>query len=307
MATKKYKKQVYLGAKAFGIGLMNLPQFFVKNIGTPTNDIEIAVVAQQRSGHHAIINWMRCNMNVPSVFINNCYSVGNPLLFNQSANQIVPPDIQEKPFDLDKEQKGKLTFKSCLIYNYEDQRLPYIKFYQHKINRVAWLGKSRRFYKVLIIRDPFNLLASKLKWSKGKQNAPSLANLFFIKNQWKRYAKYYLEHYKQDNHIVCIDYNSWFAKEAMQKKYAEQLGLASYNKGLKKVSQYGPKEQITSFDSWKKGTDAQNMKVMERWQFFQEDENYLKLIADKELIELSQELYADFSAVAEAIDFAKQL
>lgn len=305
-SNKNYGKQLVLGGRAIGMSLSNVPSYLLNSIKKPVNDVEIAVMAQRRSGHHAIVNWMRYNMEVPSIFINNCYSTANPLKFNSEMNQVIPPSKEEMPIERKEKIQNKEN-RSCLIYNFEDQRLSYIKYFQTKINRVAWLGKSQKYYKVIIIRDPFNLLASKLKWARGQENAPSLNNLFFVRNQWKQYAKFYLANYKKQEEIICIDYNSWFTNEAKRKEYANRLDLMSHEEGVKKVAQYGPTKWGDSFDGLKYENKAQEMKVLERWKIFQTDEFYLKLIKDEELIRLAKAIYSDFSLVNEAIDFANNI
>lgn len=69
------------------------------------NETEIAVVALQRSGHHAIINWIMANSSKENTFLNNCLPGYNPFLTCSKTDSLT------QHLQLDKEQEGNFSKK----------------------------------------------------------------------------------------------------------------------------------------------------------------------------------------------------
>jgi hypothetical protein len=242
-------------------------------------------------------------MECPSVFLSECWSGYNPLAHNSRGTLVVPPDLNEKPYDSAPDVKGDLTKKECLIYNFEDHSLRLLLLGHHSFNRIAWLGKSQDYTRVLIVRDPFNMLASKLRWARGEKHAPSTNTLFTTRDLWKAYAKLYLRMVDIQSNTVCIDYNSWFSREDQRASYAKELGLGTHNKGINRVARYGPTRWGDSFDGLTYDGAAQEMQTLSRWKAFKSDELYLKLVRDRELIDLSRKIYSGCPQIDEACEY----
>ena len=271
----------------------NIPAFIQNYISHHKIEKEIVVIAQRRSGHHAIINWLRANLDGPSIFANDCNFHGGPYRTGNRINIVTPPSTEECPAP---EVKNKVH---CLIYNFEDKNIHSISLMHTRFNRIAWLGKSNKLIRILILRDPFNMIASKFHWSKGKKIAPNRENLMHSVYLWKQYAGIYLKNMDNYSDYLCIDYNSWFKFENVKKLYARRLELISYSKGVDLVARYGPAQWGDSFDGFEYDNQAQSMNVLTRWKHYISDSHYKNLINDQELIGLTKIIYKDFPEIEE--------
>lgn len=239
------------------------------------NHVEVCVAALERSGHHAIINWISANSAAPVCFLNNCRPGVDPFLMY--------PD-----------QRGELAPGSLLIYNYEDRRLGDAfpsEFLNHK---TKWFGARGISMYVLILRDPFNNFASKYRWAiNGTKWAPPMEWITdVLPGLWKSYAREFVGLTDlMPTPKVFINYNRWFADEDYRDQLARQLGLASAGKGLTEVAKWGPNTWGDSFDNMEFEGRANEMKVLERWRHFADDRDFRQLFYDRELLELSEKIF----------------
>jgi hypothetical protein len=240
------------------------------------NRNEVCVAALQRSGHHAIINWIVANSAAPACFLNDCRPNLNPFL------------------TCAREDETHLSPKNLLIYNYEDHELKELFTPEFMDNRSRWFGKSKCSTHVLIIRDPFNNFASKYRWAiNGTKWTPQMEWITrVLPGLWKAYAKEFLG---LTNFIpapkILLDYNRWFADVKYREDTASRLELGSADKGLTEVAKWGPNTWGDSFDNMKFDGRAHEMKVFERWRYFADDPVFRDLFRDSELLSLSQEIF----------------
>jgi len=189
-----------------------------------------------------------------------------------------------------KEQKGNFVKKDCLIYGYEEKDLKDVFHEYFEKKHDIWIGKSLKRYDVLILRDPFNTFASKLK--RGKLDHYSLtkpeekAKLISL---WKSYAKEYLgiTHYLRHDKSI-INYNRWFSDVDYRKNLAQKLGLKFTDKNFNKISRVGGGD---AFNGLKFDGQAHKMKVLERWKHFTDHKLYRNIFKDRELVELSNKIF----------------
>jgi hypothetical protein len=252
-----------------------------------TNKNEFRFIAIQRSGHHAVINWIISNLEGNMCYLNNCHAGMNPYLsFN-------PDDSITNSIDIDEEVKGNCSSKDYLIYNYENRSLENIFSDTFTNNIENWVGKSKRIKNILVLRDPFNNIASKYKWAiNGKKWVPTIDEIKQLPLIWKSYAKEYLE---ETNYIksdkLIINYNQWFIDSSYREFLAKELGLISFDKGIKTIAKWGPNTWGDSFDNLDFDGKANEMKVLERWKFFADDKLYKSFFKDEELISLSEKIF----------------
>jgi len=251
-----------------------------------TNINEYRIVALQRSGHHAIINWINSNISKKICFL-NCQPQGNPYT-NLRMNDSIIGHI-----DIEEERIGNFSKKELLIYNFEDKPLATIYSASFLKNIEGWVGRSLRVKNILILRDPFNNFASKYKWAiHGTKWVPSLEKVKYLPAIWKTYAKEFLgkTNYISDTKL-CINYNRWFTDPQYRTYLATEMGLATVDKGLKTVAKWGPNTWGDSFDNLNFDGRADKMKVLFRWAFFRNDVFYKSLFKDTELVELSKKIF----------------
>ena len=137
----------------------------------------------------------------------------------------------------------------------------------------------------MIIRDPFNWLASRLKKNYLTVRNKNLTPI----NLWISYAKEYLgESQILKNNKTCINYNQWFEDRDYRQQIAAQLGLEFSDRGINKVHGCGGG---SSFDGREFDKKATEMDVLNRWRLFAEDPRYRKLLDNEELLEYSERIF----------------
>ena len=71
----------------------------------------------------------------------------------------------------------RLSKKDYLIYNHENAHFEDVVGESFTRNHDKWVGKSLKQFDILILRDPFNLLASNLRWARGTQYQPTIDSI----------------------------------------------------------------------------------------------------------------------------------
>lgn len=298
---------------------------------TPTNYLELRVLGLQRSGNHAVIEWIleqhsgkkACFLNNvrhgehdPYVTARQSYSYG----FGDDRN---PVAVRSAP-------------KHVLIYSYEDDhrqmqegRNILASVYDEGFERAReqYLGRSKHRLDIIILRDPFNFFASRLK--KHDSLPGVVRDLDVTRSNWKVLATHVLaEDANPMGNTLFVNYNRWFSDKQYRRDLSARLLGSFSDASLSAVSGFGGGSSFDSTDysrltwrailrKWRKAFDpkaytrlrkqwsrvvapgAQNMKVLERWQELREDSTYRKIFADRELLELAQRLFGDLPGARE--------
>jgi hypothetical protein len=259
------------------------------------------VFAQRRSGHHAVINWIRYQLPGRHWFLNDCRPGENPFRSAQLSGSFVHGVFGEhRVMRTDREQRRRFTHKGAMLYGFEEYDIRRTPDDMPLEREIEWLGQSRSRHDVLILRDPFNLLASKLRWARGQTNTPSkpaVDRLGEARDLWKTYAREYLGMTTFLSDVIRISYNEWFVSRAYRDRVAAELGVVNRDRGVNEVARWGPTVYGDSFDGLAYDGRAQQMKVLERWREFAADAVYLDLVADDELHELSQRIFGALPGV----------
>jgi hypothetical protein len=268
-----------------------------------TNEKEMRIFALRRSGHHAIINWIMYQVKGRYCFLNDCKGSGNPLQTCLRVNSKIASRLAEhNRLFWDREITGKLSKKGTLLYNYEDQSFAEVLDSNLEMNREKWIGRSKNTNDILILRDPFNLLASKLKWAYGDKKALSLDSFPRIIEIWKEQAREFLGETNYLRNKILINYNFWFTSKEYRLNLAEKLGLGFDDKGVHEIAKWGPTTwKNASFDGLKFDGNATKMKVLDRWKNFQDDEFFRKLISDEELLVLSERIFDEIPGIKQIL------
>lgn len=262
------------------------------------NDKEIMIAGLKRSGNHAFINWCENQQIGTFIHLNDVPLYENPYRYFLSVANSNDPKLKlakkyilnqkfykSNPDILEEEAKGNFSKKNCLIYSYEDRYLKRITSSFVLKTHDFYFGSTVQKYDVLILRDPFNMLASRLK--------SNLLPLKSVKNPivelWIAYAKEYLgeTQYLKNNKVV-VNYNQWVRDLDYRKNIARQLKLDFLDKGLSHVPNFGGG---SSFDKVDFSGKANEMKVFERWKYFIDDNLYRKLLDNKELLYYSEKIF----------------
>ncbi|MGF1523904.1 MAG: hypothetical protein ACFBSF_16420 [Leptolyngbyaceae cyanobacterium] len=276
------------------------------------NKREVRVLGLRRSGNHAIINWIGQQVKGNSVFINHVRPLENPYR-DQYESQLVLgrklPQGDWKYHDIDwwkKEKEGKFSLKDCLIYSYEDQEIEKVAGASFERKHDLYLGRSKERFDVIVMRDPFNLVASRLK-TKPREDGPNFDMLnvysrrYSLLELWIAYAKEclgetsFLQHKK-----IFINYNKWFTDIDYRRHIAAQMNITFSDEGFNDVSISG---RGSSFDGLKHAGEVHKMDVLNRWREFAENPTYRKLLMNTEdLLKYSNQLFGHIPGTEVLLD-----
>lgn len=250
-----------------------------------------------RSGNHAVINWVLHQLNGSYCFLNcaepkhNPFTTARPLTSDGKTY-----DTNIKSFDLEQEQQGNFADKDYLIYSYEDCFLGSVNHPIFKKNRDSWVGRAESKKNLLILRDPFNLFASRIKsnlllghYSHGaKPISP-----YTLKRIYKQHAKEFLgeKNYLKDK--LPVNFNSWASSLQYRENITKQLEIPFSDKGFQKVSKAAGG---SSFDGLKYSGKAKRMNLHGRWEEYAADERYWELF-DDELVDFALNIFGEIPPV----------
>jgi len=246
------------------------------------NTLEIRVISMRRSGHHAFIAWLAnncrgngCILNLPSLRGNIFDCIYNAHLYENNG---------VFDLDLEKERAGEFSKKEYLIYNLENEDLTIFLDDTIEKHHDTYVGRSGTRYDILMLRDPFNLFASSLRFF---YNVPSLSFPRYIDRMttlWKQYAKEYLgitDFLPMKK--VDVNFNAWYDSEDVRCGIAETLGLRVKNNAIDFVPPFG------GGSSFRRG-DGKGGNVLARWKYFTQSRLY-KSLFDEETIALSEHIF----------------
>lgn len=267
------------------------------------NKNEIRFFGMQRSGNHAIINWIIRQTKGSLYFLHAVglarYNSQNPYQAMEefehwaSGVQVARLTFYDNEDTAAATQTiyyedilGRFSKKEYLLYTYEDRSITEILSENNEKYHDQWLGTSEQRYDMLLLRDPFNLFASRFmarEWLNGIQDTDK------VKALWKQYAKEYLGITKiLPNTRIVVNFNLWVESRSYRQILAESLGLHFTDEGLEEMPAHFPG---SSFDGNNFNNRAQEMALNERWKFYQSDALYRAIFRDDELIELSNRIF----------------
>lgn len=250
------------------------------------NDLEIRQIGMSRSGNHALVNWIMRQASGRVCFLNCAEPRTNPFLSARPLDEHgTVTQVNYADFDLAAEREGCLSRKDLLLFSHEDCFLGMLsRSGRFEADHDRWLGTSRRRVDVLLLRDPFNLFASRIIGSDGDG---ATATAFRI---WKQHAREFLglrRNLREDR--VLVSYNRWVRDLAYRREVAETLGLAFSDAGRHDVPSVGAG---SSFDGRAFDGNASAMGVLERWKWLEGYPRYLQYF-DDDVLELAQRIFGD--------------
>jgi hypothetical protein len=249
------------------------------------NQKEIRIIGLKRTGNHAVINWIKKQEQGIVRHINDIRLNENP--YSCKADHLLDcyPEYANEAERLYQEAKGNFRPKDCLIYNYEDFSIEQITAAHVEKKHDIYFGKSGERFDLIILRDPFNLIASRIK----KNFIPVKPFNKTVIDLWIEYAKEFLGETQYLNHNkVFVNYNQWATDYAYRQNIADRLKLNFTDAGIDDVhTQAGG----SSFDGTKYQGKASEMNTSGRWKYFADDPRFYKLLANEELIAYSERIF----------------
>lgn len=207
-----------------------------------------------RCGNHAVMEWLFAQIKGNISRQNNC-KLGAKINF-------IPKNIKS----------------DNMFITYEDKILNFSKSF---CKNADVLGK-RKVYNVIVIRDPFNLFASRFvkRLKRQRQSLPPV-------KLWKHYAYEYLGITNYIPNKILINYNLWFSNIKYRKRLSKKFGVKFTDKGKDKVPRHG---HGSSFDFRNYDGRGSEMDVLNRWRNLIGNEKYASIF-DDEVIELSEKIF----------------
>ena len=226
----------------------------------------------RRSGNHAIIEWILHHYSGFSVHYNDIKNLSSPL----DAYYIL--------------YKWKLG-NPAITFSFEDISI------KDFLNNAGLFLNAERKFNILIMRDPYNLFASRYNWQteQGHRFRTSLKYRRKIIALWKNHAERYLTWSDESSLNIPINYNRWCLDMDYQKTLLKSLDVP-----ITKVNQI---YQIPNFGygSSFTGIDPIYDKSLfqQRFHKFRDKENFMEIFEDDELVALSDRIFGklDFNNI----------
>jgi hypothetical protein len=249
------------------------------------NEREIRLIGMSRSGNHAVARWILNGSRGRTCFLNCCEGRSNPFETARPLGSGAVAECHDPRFSLGSERCGRFSRKDLLLLSHEDSFLARACSDEYERHHDGWVGRSRRRIDVLLLRDPFNLFASRLR---RRESMMPIASSLRI---WKQHAREHVgarrRYLRHDP--VLLSYNRWFASAGYRASVARRLGLRGGGAPLQQVADcLGG----SSFDGAAYDGRASEMRVLERWREMMHDPAF-RAIFDAETIELARAAFGD--------------
>ena len=238
-----------------------------------TNEQEFIFFGMRRGGQHAVIHWLACHFDEPVWFVNDISKFAKPKVPRDDTN-VYAPDAFRTPTNDDAFWKKK---KKVFFQSYEDKYIDELDFEANE----SVVGKSGKQTCVLIMRDPFNMFASRLKAGD------------FVFRLTKKHVALWIQHAEEAigatsflPNLVVISYNDWVTSEKYRRRIENIMGLPETDRGINQIFGVG-----SSFDAKKYDGRATSMNVLKRWKGFGAYETYRNLVKNGRLWELSRTIF----------------
>lgn len=252
-------------------------------------------IALQRSGQHAVINWL-CEQLGSVIHFNHCTFMRKRLTMmpvpvsgryvtysdqGKTDSGIIASNKDKTALEAFFNQLADIDLYQNIIYSFEDWNLQDI--YLQK------LIHNHNLKVILILRDPYNWLASSFKHHDNK--APTTV----LKEKKRRLISYleqvlnindYLKH-----DVVAIDFSQWLVSTQYRKEIMEHLGLTFSKSSEVSVEEVQPFGGGSSFDGQTVDPHMLRKSVNERWRSYEENQEYRALLEDDNLENLALQFF----------------
>ena len=237
-----------------------------------------------RSGNHAVINWILSQATGRTCFINCAEPKFNPFRTARPLDDGRRIIANYPEFDLEAELDGRFSDKDLLMYSHEDCFLGTLVRGDFEKHHDAMVGPSRSRMDVLILRDPYNLFASRRQGGFGEVTEEVALRI------WKQHAREFLgiRRYLKKRPVV-VNYNLWATDRTYRHELAARLDFDLRNDNVHEVPAAG---NGSSFDGRRYHGFAGRMRTLERWKYFAGDPGYASLF-DDDVHDLAARIFGD--------------
>lgn len=285
------------------------------------NALEVRTFGLQRSGNHAVLQWMMDQHRGHRIVFLNDVRHGD----HDPYTELWEPEFHGFDGETDLERIRRAP-KRLLLYTYEDSRvnmapdqaslLATLHDADFEANREGYLGSSAHRLDFVILRDPFNFFASRLR---RLNDLTGVRDLAWIVDNWKTLAHLALDDPGTDEAPFVVLFNRWQSDPDYRRNLCGRLRGDFSDATLNRVSDHGGGSSFDGKDhipltfaelrrDWRKARDpaqirswmrrlrargAEAMDVHGRWRHMRDDPGYRALFADGELLRLSEAVFGE--------------
>jgi hypothetical protein len=230
----------------------------------PVNGRLLRVVGLGRSGNHAILNWILRQLDGRWAFLNCVEGKSNPIRTARPTDSGQALFANFSDFDPAAEAAGRPAPKDHLVLSMEDSFLAHAFGPEATRLQDAGVGPSAERLDVVVLRDPYNLFASRLKVPEQVLPPPLALRI------WKQHARACLGlgRTRLPNRTLFAGFGRWAADPGYRRLLAAQLGLAFTDAGREEILACAGG---SSFDGTAYQGRAGEMAVGERWRRVADD------------------------------------
>lgn len=284
------------------------------------NQHEFRVFAMKRSGHHAVMAWLMRHFSGPIYFLNNC-SYHSEILFSStrvgriiSAAPLAGPPrfggrvsifldrgqlvqqsehlaktelIDEPEARLNQMITGEIaihqslsfpTEREAYLFNLED--FP-ISMWNTIPFEAAQRGVSETIHNVIVLRDPYNWLASRYRGEFPIDDS--------VIEGWCSQCREALRETEFLSNPLVVNYDHWFADPDYRQQLSHQAKLPGAEPGIGEITNFGGGSSFTGLEFRDQAT---RMDVLHRWKHFEDDRQFQSFFSSyPQLEEYSDRLF----------------
>jgi len=236
------------------------------------NAQELQVFGLRRSGNHAVIAWIAQQYNSPIVFLNNARPFQDP--FTTYLMGRVPNALPVRKLNAEETEALRGQPKNLLLLSYEDVNVRKLAKVDLLPDRQAWLGNSGSQRRILLLRDFYNWIASRVRLfeNKGRATEDLAAKVEAQIRLWIMYAREFVEEtkYLGEHDTVPVRFDRWSNDDTYRLEILRRLGIPVLNNACSVVPRAGGG---SSFDGTRFSGSAEEMDVLNRWRYLEAPEH----------------------------------
>jgi len=247
---------------------------------------QFITLSLKRSGQHAVINWL-CHQAQNIVHFNHCYFERRHVRnFITPVNSRVIYYTHGEKHDSGIQDRlhmdallAEIGHYDNLLYSFEDYDVG-----NELLRKYIY---TERPTVVLILRDPYNWLASTMRRKDCTREV-----LESKIGKYTRYLELALGVKSCLNHPVCtINYNKWAIDLEYRKNVCSLLGLAFSSTADRSTCEVPDFGGGSSFDGLESSSSRSRDGYFQRWQEFVTDPLYIELLNDNYLVKLAESYF----------------
>lgn len=266
-------------------------------VETPERDLEpktvLHVFGMKRSGHHAVMQWIQAGLSADGVGVQHLNNVFDKYQAAGERHDMSAPDIE-----------SKISNAAATIISYEDLSYTDRWTIPSYADPLVNIKNPLRFGDIIIIRDFYNMIASRLQRLHnldqiGRRAAIHNVDWLTVKAVWSEYAALALSFESGDPlSPTVINYNDWFSDNDYREQLAAILGISNSTESLGTVPEFG---KGSSFDGLALNGLARQMNVLNRWQQLSPElaQKFRQIVDDPNIASLNQALFGYGTDVAQ--------